>query len=73
MPESKVVKNRLHIDIQAAGGRDNPTWEVRWPKVLAAVGRLTAAEATVLREDVIDGRPDHLVMAHPEGNEFCVL
>lgn len=73
VPESKVVKNRLHIDVQAGGGRDNSPWEVRWPKVLAAVERLTAACATVLREHEVDGRPDHLVMADPEGTEFCVL
>jgi predicted enzyme related to lactoylglutathione lyase len=38
-----------------------------------AVERLTAAGATVIREDVQDGTPDHVVMADPEGNEFCVL
>jgi hypothetical protein len=72
VPEGKVAKNRLHLDIQAGGGRGEP-WEVRWPRVSAAVERLTAAGATVLREDVHDGRPDHVVMADPEGNEFCVV
>jgi len=47
--------------------------EVRWPRVTEAVERLTAAGATVIREDVQDGIPDHVVMADPEGNEFCVL
>jgi hypothetical protein len=42
VPESKVVKNRLHIDIQAGGGRDANPWEVRWPRVLAAAERLVA-------------------------------
>jgi predicted enzyme related to lactoylglutathione lyase len=41
--------------------------------VLAAVARLTAAGATVVREDLQDGVPDHFVMADPEGNEFCVV
>jgi hypothetical protein len=72
VPEGKVVKNRVHIDIQAGGGRDTP-WEVRWPRVVAAVERLTAAGACVIREDVLQGRPDHVVMADPEGNEFCVV
>ncbi|WP_308434615.1 VOC family protein, partial [Streptomyces melanogenes] len=35
--------------------------------------RLTAAGATVVREDELQGRPDHVVMADPEGNEFCLV
>lgn len=39
-----------------------------------AVERLTAAGATVIHEDHLeDGTPDHVVMADPEGNEFCVV
>jgi hypothetical protein len=72
VPEPKVVKNRVHLDVQAGGGRGEP-WEVRWPRVTEAVQRLTAAGATVIREDVQDGIPDHVVMADPEGNEFDVL
>jgi len=72
VPESKVAKNRLHIDVKAGGGRDEP-WELRWPRVLAAVERLSSAGATVLRRDDVDGRGDHVVMADPEGNEFCVV
>jgi hypothetical protein len=72
VPEPKVAKNRVHLDVQAGGGRSEP-WEVRWPRVTEAVERLTAAGATVIREDVQDGIPDHVVMADPEGNEFCVL
>ncbi|WP_236648204.1 VOC family protein [Micromonospora sicca] len=72
VPEPKVAKNRIHLDIQAGGGRGVP-WEVRAPRVRAAVQRLVAAGATVLREDVVDGRLDHVVMADPEGNEFCVV
>lgn len=72
VPESKVAKNRVHLDVQAGGGRGTP-WEVRWPRVTEAVRRLTAAGATVLREVDVAGRPDHMVMADPEGNEFCVL
>ena len=71
VPESKVVKNRLHIDIKA-GGRELP-WEERWPLVLAKVSELEAAGASVLYVDEIDGRGDHVTMADPEGNEFCVV
>ncbi|WP_371526231.1 VOC family protein [Streptomyces sp. NBC_01283] len=72
VPESKVAKNRLHLDVQVGGGRATP-WEVRWPRVVAAVEKLTAAGATVIREHEMQGRPDHVEMADPEGNEFCLV
>ncbi|MET4924379.1 VOC family protein [Streptomyces sp. PSRA5] len=71
VPESKVVKNRLHLDLRVGGGRETP-WETRWPRVTAEVERLTAAGATVVREHDLKGRPDHVEMADPEGHEFCV-
>jgi hypothetical protein len=37
--EPKVAKNRVHLDVQAAGGRGEP-WEVRWPRVTEAVERV---------------------------------
>jgi hypothetical protein len=33
----------------------------------------TAAGASRLREDRVGGNLDHLVMADPEGNEFCIV
>jgi len=71
VPEPKVVKNRLHIDLKV-GGRDKPQQE-RWPRVVEKVQRLVEAGATVVREDVVAGVPSHVVMADPEGNEFCVV
>jgi predicted enzyme related to lactoylglutathione lyase len=59
VPESKTVKNRLHIDLNP----DNQD---------AEVARLLALGAK--RIDV--GQSDEVtwvVMADPEGNEFCVL
>ena len=68
----KTVKNRLHLDVQIGGGRHQP-WEQRWVRVVAEVERLTGLGASVV-EEVADGyRPDHVVMADPEGNEFCVV
>jgi hypothetical protein len=72
VPEPKMVKNRVHLDVQAGGGR-SVQWDIRWGRVTEAVVRLTAAGATVIREDLQAGIPDHVVMADPEGNEFCVL
>lgn len=71
VPEPKVAKNRLHIDVMVSGGR-RVEWETRWPLVTRKVGELVAAGATVLREQVLEGKPDHVVMIDPEGNEFCV-
>lgn len=56
VPEAKTAKNRLHFDLRAPAGAVHD--EVR---------RLTALGASTLRE----GR-DLVVMADPEGNEFCV-
>jgi hypothetical protein len=53
VPEPKVVKNRVHLDMQVGGGRGEP-WEVRWPRVAEAVERLTTAGATVIREPALD-------------------
>jgi catechol 2,3-dioxygenase-like lactoylglutathione lyase family enzyme len=55
---SKEVKNRLHIDLNPS---DQAT-EVR---------RLLALGAT--RVDIGQGDVEWVVMADPEGNEFCVL
>jgi len=71
VPEPKTAKNRVHLDIQA-GGRGEPQ-EARWARVLEMVRRLTEAGATVIRQDLQDGVPDHFVMADAEGNEFCVV
>jgi hypothetical protein len=72
VPESKIAKNRIHLDVDVGGGRHQP-WEIRWPRVTEAVQRLVGAGAAVVGEVAQDGTPDHVVMADPEGNEFCVL
>ena len=65
VPEPKAAKNRLHIDVRVPGhgGPDE-----RWARVRAESERLVKAGASVLAE--FDGH--HVVMADPEGNEFCV-
>jgi hypothetical protein len=62
VPEEKQLKNRLHLDL-APGPDDDQS---------AEVDRLLALGAT--RADV--GQPPDatfVVLADPEGNEFCVL
>jgi predicted enzyme related to lactoylglutathione lyase len=58
VPESKTTKNRLHLDFRP-DDRD------------AEVERLVALGAT--RADVGQGEQSWVVLADPEGNEFCVL
>jgi hypothetical protein len=57
VPESKTVKNRLHLDLRA---NDRPS----------EVQRLVALGATVLDEPP---GLDLTVLQDPEGNEFCVV
>lgn len=57
-PEEKSVKNRLHLDFRP-DDRD------------AEVTRLLALGAT--RVDIGQGEQTWVVLADPEGNEFCVL
>ena len=57
-PGHKAGKNRLHIDLNPSDQR-------------AEVRRLLAHGAT--RIDIGQGDAEWVVMADPEGNEFCVL
>ena len=61
VPESKQVKNRLHIDLAPRASDDQA----------AEVARLEAMGAK--RVDVGQGDARFVVLADPEGNEFCVL
>ena len=72
VPEGKVVKNRLHLDIDASGGRSVPI-ATRKKRVKAEAERLIAAGATrvrVLEEEGLDHYGE--TMQDPEGNEFCI-
>ncbi|MBV8690642.1 MAG: VOC family protein [Actinobacteria bacterium] len=57
----KTAKNRLHLDIAPPAGGDQR----------AEVDRLIALGAS--RLDIGQGDVDWVVMADPDGNEFCVL
>ncbi|GGK04930.1 glyoxalase [Streptomyces camponoticapitis] len=72
VPEGKVVKNRVHLDLKVGGGREVPL-PVRKERITAKSDRLVAAGATVSRvmdEPYMDYFA--IVLADPEGNEFCV-
>ncbi len=72
VPEAKTIKNRLHLDLSRGGGRAVPLAQRR-ERVLAEEARLVAAGAQRLRVLETEGL-DHfgVVMADPEGNEFCI-
>lgn len=72
VPDIKSVKNRLHIDIAAGGGRDQPL-DVRRANVDAEVRRLVDLGATIVAVLAQDGLDHYAVaMRDPEGNEFDV-
>ncbi|TXL91386.1 VOC family protein [Streptomyces sp. NBC_01725] len=72
VPESKVVKNRVHLDLKVGGGREVPL-AVRKERITAKADRLTAAGATVSRVMDEPGMDYFgIVLQDPEGNEFCV-
>jgi predicted enzyme related to lactoylglutathione lyase len=61
VPEPKRVKNRVHLDL-------GPTDHTRDEEV----ARLQAAGATVVGDHRKPDGTGWVVMADPEGNEFCV-
>ena len=71
VPEGKVAKNRVHLDVRAAPGLSG---DERMAALEAECRRLVAIGATRLRRDepappMSEG---YIVMADPEGNEFCL-
>jgi hypothetical protein len=72
VPERKTVKNRLHLDIRASGGRSEPL-EIRKQRIGAEAKRLAGLGATII--GVIEGEViGHyaIAMTDPEGNEFDI-
>jgi hypothetical protein len=70
VPESKSVKNRLHLDVDVSGGSLSPI-DQRKNEVNAEANRLLALRASKLAE-YEQGDHYHVVMQDPEGNEFCL-
>jgi hypothetical protein len=68
----KTVKNRLHLDIHASGGRDLPL-EARRQQVDAEARRLCDLGATQTVVMATEGMDHYAVgMRDPEGNEFDI-
>ena len=72
VPELKTVKNRLHLDICASGGRAVPI-ATRKQRVDAEARRLAGLGATVVKVLEQEGLDHYAVaMTDPEGNEFDI-
>lgn len=71
VPEPKTVKNRVHLDVRAAPGLDG---DERMNALEAECTRLTELGGARLRRVDPDPPLEHgfIVMADPEGNEFCL-
>ena len=65
VPEPKIGKNRMHLDLAVSG---DGTANEKWQRIEAEVDRLRALGATILAE--YDHH--HVTMADPEDNEFDV-
>jgi hypothetical protein len=71
VPEEKVAKNRMHIDLNIGGGSKVPI-EERKMRVRAEVERLKNLGASDERGALDKGDEYWVRMNDPEGNEFCV-
>jgi hypothetical protein len=72
VPEPKTVKNRLHLDVVASGGRAVPI-AARKQRVAAAARRLVRLGATMIRVVAEEGLDHYAVaMKDPVGNEFDI-
>lgn len=71
VPEDKIAKNRVHLDVRAAPGLQG---EERMAALETECERLVALGAARVRR--FDPEPPlsagHIVMTDPEGNEFCL-
>ena len=71
VPEDKVAKNRIHLDVRAAPGLQG---EERMAALVVECDRLVALGATQVRRHQADPplSAGFIVMTDPEGNEFCL-
>jgi hypothetical protein len=71
VPERKVAKNRMHMDLNVGGGPGVAPEEAR-RRIDAEVARLKALGATDERGSKEERGQYWVRMNDPEGNEFCV-
>ncbi|MFI5719194.1 VOC family protein [Nocardia sp. NPDC051750] len=71
VPEDKIAKNRVHLDVRAAPGLQG---DERMVALEEECARLVALGATRVRrfEPAPPMEAGFIVMTDPEGNEFCL-
>jgi hypothetical protein len=70
VPEGKSAKNRVHLDVRAAPGLEGAARM----EALEDLAETLVGLGAIRLQRVEPGRLDagHLVLADPEGNEFCL-
>jgi len=72
VPESRSVKNRLHLDLNVGGGRGAPP-EERHLRIDAESRRLVDLGASIVGPCEENPLGEYwVIMQDPEGNEFCL-
>ncbi|MEI8082965.1 MAG: VOC family protein [Actinomycetes bacterium] len=71
VPEDKIAKNRVHLDVRAAPGLSG---EERMQALETECDRLVSLGARRIRryEPEQPMSAGHILMSDPEGNEFCL-
>jgi hypothetical protein len=70
VPEPKRAKNRVHLDVRAAPGLEGAARMQRLEEAADALVALGGRRVERFEPGGIDA--GHVVMADPEGNEFCL-
>lgn len=71
VPEPKVAKNRVHLDVIVVG-RDEVPVDERKRRLQSAADGLVKLGARVIRPVSEEAEEYWVVLQDPEGNEFCV-
>ena len=71
VPEGKVAKNRMHLDLDVGGG-SAVSMDERKSRIVAEVARLKGLGASDHRGAIEEDGEFWVRMNDPEGNEFCV-
>jgi hypothetical protein len=72
VPEDKAAKNRVHLDLAPPTAPSDAPVEVTADVRDAEMERILALGATMVEDHRRPDRTGWVVLADPEGNEFCI-
>ncbi|MBK9698017.1 MAG: VOC family protein [Propionibacteriaceae bacterium] len=72
VPEGKIVKNRLHLDVRAAPGLEGDDRMAALETEATRLEALGATRAYRIEPDAARMESGFITMRDPEGNEFCL-